>query len=132
MKLEGVDPQHPSYFCVMTVAEVVGYRIRLHFDGFADSYDFWCNADSMDIFPVGWCEKYGHVLQPPPQYTVSNFNWINYLRVTKASAAPKQLFANRSGQVSGNFLIDLKKSSVSIQYVNFFLFCLICFALDSV
>lgn len=28
MKLEGVDPQHPSYFCVLTVAEVVGYRIR--------------------------------------------------------------------------------------------------------
>lgn len=28
MKLEAVDPQHPSYFCVLTVAEVVGYRIR--------------------------------------------------------------------------------------------------------
>lgn len=33
LKLEGVDPQHPSYFCVMTVVEVIGYRVRLHFDG---------------------------------------------------------------------------------------------------
>lgn len=101
MKLEGVDPQHPSYFCVLTVAETVGYRLRLHFDGYPDNYDFWCNADSMDIFPMGWCEKFGHVLQPPPGYTVDNFNWVQYLKQTKSTAAPKHLFSNRPGQVSG-------------------------------
>lgn len=100
MKLEGVDPQHPACFCVMSVAEVNGYRIRLHFDGYPDNYDFWCNADSMDIFPMGWCEKYGHVLQPPPGYTVDNFNWLQYLKVTKSTAAPKHLFCNRAGNVS--------------------------------
>ncbi|KAJ8932457.1 hypothetical protein NQ314_014639, partial [Rhamnusium bicolor] len=98
MKLEGVDPQHPSYFCVYSVAEVVGYRLRLHFDGYPENYDFWCNADSMDIFPMGWCEKYGHILQAPPGYTVENFNWVQYLKQTKSTAAPKHLFANRAGQ----------------------------------
>lgn len=100
MKLEGVDPQHPSYFCVLTVAEVNGYRLRLHFDGYPENYDFWVDADSTDIFPAGWCEKYGHVLHPPPGYTVDDFNWNTYLKHTKASAAPKHLFVNRAGNVS--------------------------------
>ncbi|XP_057664537.1 lethal(3)malignant brain tumor-like protein 4 [Diorhabda carinulata] len=114
MKLEGVDPQHPSYFCVLTVAEVVGYRIRLHFDGYPDNYDFWCNADSMDIFPMGWCEKYGHVLQPPSGYTVDNFNWFQYLKYTKSTAAPKHLFANRAGQAicPNGFRVGMKLEAV--------------------
>lgn len=99
MKLEGVDPQHPSYFCVLTVAEVIGYRLRLHFDGYPENYDFWVNADSTDIFPAGWCEKYGHVLHPPPGYSVDDFNWNTYLKQTKATAAPKHLFVNRAGNV---------------------------------
>lgn len=125
MKLEGIDPNHPSHFCVLTVAEVVGnyplffssqkstfifafilycqnkylssgFRIRLHFDGYAETFDFWTNADSMDIFPIGWSEKNGHKLHPPKGYVASNFNWNAYLKTCKASAAPKTLFTNRS------------------------------------
>lgn len=105
MKLEGIDPQHPSYFCVLTVAEVIGYRLRLHFDGFPDNYDYWVNADSMDIFPAGWCEKYGHTLRPPSGHLSQEFNWTNYLKQTRSTAAPKHLFANRAGNVSNNFII---------------------------
>ncbi|CAH0554527.1 unnamed protein product [Brassicogethes aeneus] len=114
MKLEGVDPQHPSYFCVLSVAETAGYRIRLHFDGYPDNYDFWRNADSMDIFPMGWCEKYGHVLQPPSGYTVDNFNWIQYLKVTKSTAAPKHLFCNRAGNAicPNGFRVGMKLEAV--------------------
>lgn len=104
MKLEGVDPQHPSYYCVLTVVEVIGYRLRLHFDGFSDNYDFWVNADSMDIFPAGWCEKFNHTLQPPRGYEVDDFNWNTYLKQTRSSAAPKHLFANRAGNVSVNIV----------------------------
>lgn len=95
MKLEGIDPLHPSYFCVMTVAQVQGYRLLLHFDGYPKNYDFWANADSMDIFPAGFCEKHDHVLQPPPNFP--DFNWVSYLKHTKASVAPKHLFSNRTG-----------------------------------
>lgn len=65
MKLEGIDPSHPSLFCVLTIAEVCGFRCRLHFDGYSECFDFWVNADSNEIFPVGWCEKTGHKLHPP-------------------------------------------------------------------
>ncbi|KRT81389.1 Sterile alpha motif containing protein [Oryctes borbonicus] len=114
MKLEGIDPQHPSYFCVLSVAEIMGYRIRLHFDGYPENYDFWTNADSMDIFPAGWCEKYGHTLHPPPTYTQEDFNWNHYLKQTKSTAAPKHLFSNRSGTAicPNGFRVGMKLEAV--------------------
>ena len=65
MKLEAVDPKHPSCFCVVSVVEVQGARLRLHFDGWSESYDFWTNADSPFLFPPGWCKKNGQILNPP-------------------------------------------------------------------
>eukprot|EP00058_Branchiostoma_floridae_P024154 XP_002609644.1 hypothetical protein BRAFLDRAFT_123562 [Branchiostoma floridae] len=100
MKLEGIDPKHPSVFCVLSVAEIKGYRIRLHFDGYSECYDFWRNADSVDIKPVGWCEKTNHKLSVPKGLTPDTFNWNNYLKVTKSQPAPKHLF--RPAPVSAN------------------------------
>ncbi|KTG45511.1 hypothetical protein cypCar_00012548, partial [Cyprinus carpio] len=65
MKLEGIDPQHPSMYFVLTVAEVCGFRLRLHFDGYSDCHDFWVNANCPDIQPAGWCESTGHKLYTP-------------------------------------------------------------------
>ena len=65
MKLEAIDPKHPSYLCVCTIVRVKGTRLRLHFDGWSESYDFWTSADSPFIFHVGWCEKNGQKLHPP-------------------------------------------------------------------
>ncbi|XP_054924486.1 lethal(3)malignant brain tumor-like protein 3 isoform X1 [Dermacentor andersoni] len=95
MKLEAVDPAHPSMFCVVTVAQVVGFRLRLHLDGYADVYDFWVNADCPDMYPAGWCERTHRKLHPPKGYTAEQFNWANYLRASRSQAAPRQLFANR-------------------------------------
>lgn len=150
MKLEGLDPSHPSLFCVLTVAEVriltisclssseirnfiltdcfhvviqiQGYRVRLHFDGYPECYDFWANADSWDLKPAGWCEKNGHKLLLPkgnPKHddlfymrletifsknqlygfvyvTVGckegEFNWSTYVKNCRGQLAPKHLF----------------------------------------
>ncbi|XP_066998743.2 lethal(3)malignant brain tumor-like protein 3 [Anabrus simplex] len=97
MKLEGIDPQHPAYYCVLTVSDVLGYRIRLHFDGYSEMHDFWVNADSLNIFPVGWCEKTGRQLHLPPGYSLPYFSWSVYLKESQAQAAPRHLFANRTG-----------------------------------
>ncbi|XP_073930897.1 lethal(3)malignant brain tumor-like protein 1 isoform X2 [Castor canadensis] len=96
MKLEGIDPQHPSMYFILTVAEVCGYRLRLHFDGYSECHDFWVNANSPDIHPAGWFEKTGHKLQPPKGYKEEEFSWSQYLRSTRAQAAPKHLFVNQS------------------------------------
>ncbi|XP_015233273.1 PREDICTED: lethal(3)malignant brain tumor-like protein 1 isoform X1 [Cyprinodon variegatus] len=94
MKLEGIDPQHPSMYFVLTVAEVCGYRLRLHFDGYSDCHDFWVNANSPDIHPAGWCESTSHKLHTPKGCKEEEFTWTNYLRMTKAQVAPKELFAS--------------------------------------
>ncbi|XP_053998897.1 lethal(3)malignant brain tumor-like protein 3 isoform X1 [Hylaeus anthracinus] len=112
MKLEGIDPEHPSRYCVLTVVEVVGYRIRLHFDGYPENYDFWINADSMDIFPVGWSEKNGHRLDPPKGYVANNFNWNAYLKICKATAAPKNIFLNKNSVFPTGFRVGMKLEAV--------------------
>lgn len=109
MKLEGIDPQHQSLFCVMTVTDVIGHRIRLHFDGYSDLYDFWCNANSPNVFQVGWCEKNGRKLETPPG--IFNFSWKAYLDHCKATPAPRQAFVTRNCTTiapPSNFRIGMK------------------------
>ena len=66
MMLEGVDNKHPSLICVLRISEIQGFRIRLHFDGYDSCYDFWRNADSTEIYPVGYCKKNNLNLSLPP------------------------------------------------------------------
>ncbi|XP_019368587.1 PREDICTED: lethal(3)malignant brain tumor-like protein 1 isoform X4 [Gavialis gangeticus] len=116
MKLEGIDPQHPSMYFILTVAEVCGYRMRLHFDGYSECHDFWLNADSPNIHPAGWFEETGHKLQPPKGcsgYKEEEFSWTNYLKITKAQAAPKHLFVMRSSnEVPTGFEVGMKLEAV--------------------
>ncbi|CAG5011168.1 unnamed protein product [Parnassius apollo] len=117
MRLEAIDPQHPSLFCVVSVAEVQGYRMRLHFDEYADLYDYWVNADSIDIFPPGWCEKNGRSLTPPASYTAETFSWPLYLKKIRAIAAPRHLFPHiTSTMVKPNgFRIGMKLEAEDLQ-----------------
>ncbi|KAL4616877.1 lethal(3)malignant brain tumor-like protein 4 isoform X2 [Arapaima gigas] len=100
MRLEGIDPLHPSMFCVLTVAEVIGYRLRLHIDGYSECYDFWVNADSPDIQPAGWCEMTGHKLHPPKGYKEDEFDWVKYQEACNAQIAPNNLFKTQNSTVS--------------------------------
>nr|XP_025042203.1 lethal(3)malignant brain tumor-like protein 1 [Pelodiscus sinensis] len=116
MKLEGIDPQHPSMYFILTVAEVCGYRMRLHFDGYSECHDFWLNADSPNIHPAGWAEETGHTLQPPKGcvgYKEEEFSWTNYLRITKAQAAPQHLFVTpNNNAVPTGFQVGTKLEAV--------------------
>ena len=109
MKLEGVDPQHPAKFCVLTVAEVSGFRMRLHFDGYKELFDFWVNADNKFIFSIGFCQHTNRTLEPPLGMTNEEFNWNDYLQQTKSVAAPKHLFATSDWQTSNQTRDGFKK-----------------------
>lgn len=65
MKLEAVDRKNAFLICPGTVAKVENNMIFISFDGWSGAFDYWCEYDSRDIFPVGWCAKTGHYLQPP-------------------------------------------------------------------
>lgn len=65
MKLEAVDRKNLRLICPATVGDVDGDQIFVTFDGWKGAFDYWCSYDSRDIFPVGYCRKSGHPLQPP-------------------------------------------------------------------
>ncbi|KAG8244440.1 protein silencing [Homalodisca vitripennis] len=71
MKLEAVDKKNPQLICAATVGAEKGEMIHVTFDGWRGAFDYWCRYDSRDIFPVGWCAKSGHPLQPPGQKIAS-------------------------------------------------------------
>jgi len=96
MKLEAVDTEHQALLCVVGVVEVVGHRLRLHFDGYGDSHDFWEAADSWRLFPAGWCAEHGQSLVPPKGYSPQGFCWSAYLAITSSLAAPEELFIGRA------------------------------------
>ncbi|XP_042255654.1 lethal(3)malignant brain tumor-like protein 4 [Thunnus maccoyii] len=110
MKLEGVDPLHPSMFCVLTVAEVIGCRLRLHIDGYSECYDFWVNGDSADIRPTGWCHDNNHKLHPPKGHSETDFDWQLYLQSTSSQAAPPTLFTCRTADCG--FSVGMKLEAV--------------------
>ncbi|XP_077073920.1 lethal(3)malignant brain tumor-like protein 1 isoform X3 [Siphateles boraxobius] len=113
MKLEGIDPQHPSMYFVLTVAEVCGFRLRLHFDGYSDCHDFWVNANCPDIHPAGWCESTGHKLYTPKGCKEEEFSWSNYLKITRSQAAPKELFSSSiKSETDCGFEVGMKLEAV--------------------
>lgn len=121
MRLEGIDPLHPSMFCVLSVAEVIGYRLRLHIDGYSECYDFWVNKDSPDIRPVGWCHSNAHTLHPPKGYTV--FDWDNYLETCCAQTAPHSLFTPAATGPASRVAVGMKLEAVDRKNP-----CLVCVA----
>ena len=67
MKLEAKDRRNPTMICVATIVDIRSdcKELLIHFDGWTDAYDYWCQAGSTDIHPVGWCEEHGKTLHPP-------------------------------------------------------------------
>lgn len=65
MKLEAVDRKHSSLVCVASIAGLMDSRILVHFDSWDEVYDYWADASSPYIHPVGWCHHNGHSLTPP-------------------------------------------------------------------
>lgn len=64
-KLEAVDLREPALICPATVTDLKGPLLRIHFDGWDESYDQLVDMDSLDIFPVSFCASVSHPLQPP-------------------------------------------------------------------
>ena len=67
MKIEAMDIHNPPLVCVATISDVHHSQILIHFDGWSSEFDYWADHRSLNIFPVGWCEKHHYILQTPPQ-----------------------------------------------------------------
>lgn len=66
MKLEAVNPLLPEEVCVATVTAVRGSYLWLQLEGSKKPIpECIVSVESMDIFPLGWCETNGHPLSTP-------------------------------------------------------------------
>nr|XP_044990841.1 scm-like with four MBT domains protein 2 isoform X8 [Jaculus jaculus] len=70
MKLEAVNPRNPSELCVASVVSVKGRLMWLHLEGLQTPVpEVIVDVESMDIFPVGWCEANSYPLTTPHKAT---------------------------------------------------------------
>ena len=40
-------------------------KVKIHFDEWTCKYDYWTGTETVDLHPVGWCERNGWELQKP-------------------------------------------------------------------
>ncbi|KAL7827831.1 hypothetical protein AOLI_G00309830 [Acnodon oligacanthus] len=61
--LEAVNPLQPAEFCAARITQVKGRLLWLRFEGLSKPLaDCIVDVESMDIFPVGWCEANSYPL----------------------------------------------------------------------
>uniref|UniRef100_A0A4W5KXW6 Scm like with four mbt domains 2 n=1 Tax=Hucho hucho TaxID=62062 RepID=A0A4W5KXW6_9TELE len=66
MWLEAVNPVRPTEVCVAQITQVRGRLLWLRLEGLPRSVpECIVDVESMDIFPVGWCETNAYLLTPP-------------------------------------------------------------------
>lgn len=65
MMIEAVDLMQSRLVCVATIKKVVGRLLRIHFNGWDETFDQWCDCESPDLFPLGWCDLVDYPLEPP-------------------------------------------------------------------
>ncbi|XP_076308461.1 polycomb protein Scm-like [Tachypleus tridentatus] len=82
MKLEAIDPRNVTAVCIATVVDIQGPRLCLRLDEGDNKNDFWQLVDSSEIHPVGHCEKFGGILQPPLGFRMNASSWPMFLLKT--------------------------------------------------
>ncbi|XP_012733155.2 scm-like with four MBT domains protein 2 isoform X1 [Fundulus heteroclitus] len=66
MWLEAVNPRRPEEVCVAQIAQARGRLLWLRLEGVPKPLsECIVDVESMDIFPVGWCEANAYPLTPP-------------------------------------------------------------------
>ena len=82
--------------------------LKINFDGWSDTYDYWALSDSSDLFPVGYCEWESLKLQAPKGFD-GDFKWQSYLSSTGTVAVPEDLLpGSGTGVRQGDLQVESK------------------------
>lgn len=118
MHAEAVDLMEPRLICVGKVTKVVGRLLRVHFDGWDESYDQWCDCESPDLFPVGWCQVVRYPLEPPRQPDTGFLKKKKKCPPYKGARRKKKMkYLNAAGQHKG-FRNKMSSSPVNDSFVD--------------
>ncbi|CAH2275540.1 scm-like with four MBT domains 2 isoform X1 [Pelobates cultripes] len=84
MKLEAVNPNNPSEICVASVTKVKGKFLWLRLEGLQMTVpEYIIDVESMNIFPVGWCEANSYLLSTPHKAVVKKKKMIAVVQPEK-------------------------------------------------
>ncbi|KAG5838341.1 hypothetical protein ANANG_G00222720 [Anguilla anguilla] len=90
MMLEAVNPLSPEHVHVAVVTRVRGQHVWLRLEGVKQAIpELIVHVDSMDIFPVSWCETNGYSLQHPSKPQVQKQRRIAVVQPEKHRAPPR-------------------------------------------
>jgi hypothetical protein len=92
--IEAVDLMEPRLICVATVTKVVGRLLRVHFNGWDESYDQWCDCESAELFPAGWCHLVQYPLEAPKNEMDSSFTSSSSI-VSESSKRKRNTYKGR-------------------------------------
>ncbi|KAK3599513.1 hypothetical protein CHS0354_006642 [Potamilus streckersoni] len=87
MHVEVVDKMCVSAMRVASVDEIVGGRLRLHYDD-EEIDEFWCHMKSSLVHPVGWSQQVGHKLQASQEYKNQCLGKITMQKYDPGDATP--------------------------------------------
>uniref|UniRef100_A0A8C9SJ20 Scm like with four mbt domains 1 n=1 Tax=Scleropages formosus TaxID=113540 RepID=A0A8C9SJ20_SCLFO len=100
MKLEAVNPLSPADIHVATVTKVRGQYIWLRLEGLKQIVpELILHVDSMEIFPVSWCETNGYPLQHNHKPKVSQQRKVAVVQPEKQAVG----FFVPAGQCNGKY-----------------------------
>ncbi|KAG9332642.1 hypothetical protein JZ751_014740 [Albula glossodonta] len=90
MMLEAVNPLSAEHIHVAAVSKVKGQHIWLRLEGVKQAVpELIVHVDSMDIFPVSWCETNGYSLQHPSKPPVQKQRRVAVVQPEKHRAPPR-------------------------------------------
>uniref|UniRef100_A0A3P9PYQ8 Scm like with four mbt domains 2 n=1 Tax=Poecilia reticulata TaxID=8081 RepID=A0A3P9PYQ8_POERE len=91
MWLEAVNPARPEEVCVARVSQVRGRLLWLRLEGVLQPRsECIVDVESMDVFPVGWCEANSYPLTPPLRPACQKQKKIAVVQPEKQSAPPAE------------------------------------------
>ncbi|XP_029901561.1 scm-like with four MBT domains protein 2 isoform X1 [Myripristis murdjan] len=92
MWLEAVNPRRPAEVCVAQITQVRGRLLWLRLEGVAKPLsECIVDVESMDIFPVGWCEANAYPLTPPLKPVCQKQKKIAVVQPEKQFAPPQPI-----------------------------------------
>ncbi|XP_069700276.1 scm-like with four MBT domains protein 2 [Periplaneta americana] len=122
MKLEAVHPHNMVEICPASIVKVfTPYNFLVQIDSYAkmetdETESYWlCTVEHPYIFPVGWAQEHEQQLTHPRGWTTSKeeFDWSEYLEVTKSVSAPITCFPHRKSATELGFSQGMKLEAVN-------------------
>ncbi|XP_053210002.1 MBT domain-containing protein 1-like [Panonychus citri] len=95
MLIEAVDLMVPRLICVATIIKVVGRLLKIHFNGWDETYDQWCDCESPELYPIGWCQMVGYPLEPPRESDAGDTHMTTYSSALDGRSKKRNIYKGR-------------------------------------